>query len=137
MPANFRPNYVKRPVRVRVTFALTDGVTRTLEGPVNHRLHDAIVTGSASETWPIKRADFEKTYEPCEAVSMGEAGWYQKRPLPVHAQQLQSATVVALSDNRGELIGQPGDWMITTPSGQRWVVADEIFQVTYAPAETE
>ena len=44
---------MKQPVAVKAVFASEDGVCKTLEGDVGFRAGDAILTGSAGESWPV------------------------------------------------------------------------------------
>lgn len=125
--------YVRLPVEVRVRFAATDGHAITLEGPVAYVPGDAIVTGTAGETWPIQRRRFERTYEPADPkLQMGTDGIYRRRREAALALRLYADTTVVLSDQRGRLHGRQGDWLVQGPDGDRWIVADAIFQATYA-----
>jgi hypothetical protein len=121
----------KRPIPVRVEFASKSGSEQTIEGPVAYSLGDALLTGVAGERWPIRRAHFETTYVALSPTKMGEDGYYLKQPLIVDAEQVIRPTVVDLDTKSGSLIARPGDWLVTAPTGRRWVVADDIFQETY------
>ena len=91
------------------------------------------MTGQAGEHWPISRANFEATYEPCESLQMGFEGMYVKKFMPVCARQVEVATSIELLERLGTLAAKVGDWVVTDPDGKQWVVADLIFQETYVP----
>jgi hypothetical protein len=128
--------YRKKPLAVHVEFASKVGDVQTAEGTVAYSTGDALLTGVAGETWPVRREHFEHTYVPMPPTEMGEAGLYVKLPLEVDAYQSESASVVVLGDGHGVLSVKAGDWIVTGPDGRRWVVADEIFQETYVPVDT-
>lgn len=128
----FEPNFFKKPSAVLVTFALCDGVFNTLEGKVLYAAADALMTGVLGEHWPIRRQTFESSYEACDSQPMGVDGYYRKRPIPVFARQLTHSCVITLDETRGELNGKPSDWILKDASGRSWVVANDVFQITYA-----
>jgi len=129
---DFKANYVKRSLPLAVHFAASSGALKTLEGLVQYAPGDALMTGVVGEHWPIRRTDFEASYEPCDAQPMGVEGQYRKRPIPVFAQQLEQACTITLNGERGTLKGKPGDWLLRDQSGRAWVVADALFQLSYA-----
>ena len=126
-------NFAKKPIPSSVSFAQTDGQMETLEGPVKYQAGDALMIGRAGEHWPISRATFEATYEPCERLQMGVDGKYVKKFMQVCARQVEIPTTITLGHQRGALVAQVGDWVVTDSDGKQWVVADLIFQETYAP----
>ncbi|SAL73291.1 hypothetical protein AWB69_08976 [Caballeronia udeis] len=122
---------IKKPIAVLVEFATTSSEMQTLEGPVKFAQGDALATGPAGERWPIGRERFEVSYEPVAPTRMGENGSYLKRLETVDARQTPIATEIALGSRQGTLHAKPGDWIITSVSGEQWVVADNIFRQTY------
>jgi hypothetical protein len=128
----FTANYMKRPLAISVTFAISSGALQTLEGVVQYAAGDALMTGALGEHWPIRRHTFESSYEPCDSQSMGVDGNYRKRAIPVFAQQLKERCVVKLDEKRGVLNGKPGDWILRDATGRTWVVADDIFRISYS-----
>ncbi len=58
---------------------------------------------------------------------------YVKRPIVVEAVRLtQQITIHTLE---GDMVGNPGDWLITGVNGEQYPCKDEIFQKTYEPYE--
>ena len=55
---------IKLSTSVVVTFAATDVVCQTLEGPVKFYKGDAILTCTVKENWPIPCESFIKNYIP-------------------------------------------------------------------------
>ena len=127
---------MKRALAFMVTFAPCGGELQTLEGKVQYAAGDALMTGVLGEHWPIRREKFESSYEPSDLQSMGADGNYRKRAIPVFARQLTQAHIMKLDGERGDLSGKAGDWIVQDGSGRSWVVADSIFQITYATLES-
>ena len=127
--------YIKRPIPIQVEFAQEAGTIQTLEGPVAFERGDALMMGIKGERWPIRRARFEETYVPIPPTRMGENGKYHKKPMPVSARQTTIDETVDLGGDRGVLLAKLGDWILTADDGRRWVVANDIFLVTYQPIE--
>lgn len=123
------PFAMKCRVEVQVEFATDDGELESLEGRVAFRKDDALLTGSDGERWPVGRARFNRTYEPCAGVGPGQPGVYRKRPTRVAVTRIQEGTRVETL--HGILHGQPGDWIVQDASGERWVVAGAIFTRDY------
>ena len=121
----------KKPLPLQVSFATSDGVLHTLEGPVAYRAGDALLTGKGSEQWPVERAYFERRYTPEAGGTMGEAGRYIPLPLPVQAVQVDEPFAVSLSGKRGLLQGNAGDWLVEYAPGERGIVARDVFAQTY------
>lgn len=63
----------KRPVVVRVEFAVADGALETLEGRVAYRAGDALLAGTRGERWPVAAARFREDYEPATDEAVGAA----------------------------------------------------------------
>ena len=91
---------------------------------------DIKVTQPDGTTSSIKPDIFEKTYS---EVSPGE---YEKSAI-VRAQQLVSDTVVNTLEGIGT--GKRGDWMVTGPNGEKYIIASEAFNKLYraAPAQSQ
>ena len=123
--------FVKIPHPVAVRFATIAGELLTREGPVTYAPGDALLTGVAGESWPIRRSDFNLSYEPIAPTCTGEAGAYRKRPARVEADQVTQAASIPTHSGNGNLRAEPGDWVVTNEQGQRWVVADDIFRLSY------
>ena len=121
---------IKRPIPVDVKFATSSGTLNTLEGPVAYSNGDAILTGVRGERWPMRRDDFSARYQPTDGQPMSNDGAYVKRRMIVEASRLDNPLIIDLPE-RGGLRGNPGDWLITAPDGDQWIVADEIFAETY------
>lgn len=120
---------------VSVEFARSSGLVETLEGLVSYEVGEALLTGIDGERWPIKRARFETTYEPVAQLRMGDDGFYIKRAILIDAVQTEIEMEIAMeARNNTKLFAKPGDWIVTAPGGERWVVAGDIFLKTYTPA---
>lgn len=124
-------HFRKKPLQYRVEFACSEGVMQTLEGPVHYVTGDALMTGIAGERWPIPRDRFVATYVPVPPVRMGEDGKYEKHSITVSARQVQTQERIPLAGGKNELLARPGDWVVTDEHGNRWVVANGIFNETY------
>jgi PGDYG protein len=131
----FLVKYVKNAISVGVKFATQRGVLQTREGAVAYEAGDALMTGATGEHWAIQRARFEATYKPLPPTALGEEGQYLKTPRPVSGRQALEDETIALNEGRGVLQAQKGDWILTTEDGRQWVVADDIFRVTYSILE--
>ena len=126
--------YLKIKLPTQVEFALEEGTLNTLEGKVPYQIKDALMTGVQGERWPISRAKFELTYEPVPPTLMGAAGTYVKKRMVVEATQSDEPFEVAIDGGKSILKGNAGDWLISSPDGSQWLVADEIFKKTYVLA---
>lgn len=127
----------KRPDPVQVAFAGADGVCDTLEGPVQFKVGDAILTGVRGERWPVAREHFLASYEPVPPTRAGDGGSYRKRPSVAYALLLDRACEVPVGSQHDPLHGHPGDWLLQHADGSYGVVQDPIFRETYAPAPGE
>lgn len=122
----------KRPVPVSVCFARTSGSIETLEGKVSYVEGDAIITGTHNEQWPVQRQYFQTAYQPASAdLLMGQDGCYLPLPQRIAAVQLTETTSITLSDHRGELHAEPGDWLLQYPDGGLGIINHDIFIETY------
>ena len=130
--AGFRWEHARRrPLDFEVAFTQDRVLISTLEGPVYAEAGDAIITGVRGERWPVPTAKFEGLYEPVPPTRMGEDGTYRRRPVSVSTHQIRQPLSVALTDGRGVLLGNAGDWLVRHQNGSFSIVADEIFQQTY------
>ena len=127
----------KKALALRVEFATADGVCATLEGPVQYRAGDAILTGTRGECWPVRRDSFASSYEPVPPTRAGENGTYSKAPSLTFALQLDRPRDVPVDWQSDPLHGQPGDWLLQYADGSYGVVQDRIFRDSYAPAAGE
>ena len=137
----------KRPIPVAVHFAVQSDMART-DDPYNKghiraretpagdagvafKTGDAILTGTAGESWPIAKAVFEATYAPAEGSRMGQDGKFFKKPLPVLAVQITEPFAVTAS--WGRLEGKPGDWLVQYDEvGRDFGIVDQVlFEQTY------
>lgn len=116
----------KREVEVRVQFALAPGRLQTLEGEVQVRPGDAVVTGLHGERWRVSAGRFEAKYRPGPTPDR-----YVSRPYEVHALRLEEACEVMLSDGLSTLRGRPGDWLLDYGDGSLGIVAAHLFDLTY------
>ncbi len=55
---------------------------------------------------------------------------YQKKPATVEAVKLTRRITVHTSE--GDMVGEPGDWLVTEPDGRQYPVKDDAFQRDYA-----
>lgn len=122
---------VKRDIPIQVVFATKAGVLQTREGKVNYEKGDALVTGVDGESWPVYRPRFDSTYTPDPSTPRGENGIYRSVADPVWAVQMQSAFSVALPDEKGTLLGKPGDWLLQYIPGEYGIVGEDIFRKSY------
>jgi PGDYG protein len=127
----------KKPVAVEVAFAAADGVCKTLEGEVQYRAGDALLTGSQGDHWPVRRELFGSSYEPIPPTRPGQNGRYRKLPALAHALQLTEFFDIPASWQRETLHGRPGDWLLRYADGSFGIVQNEIFRETYGPATGE
>ena len=128
---------IKQAVPVKAVFAREDGVCKTLEGDVRYRPGDAILTGHAGESWPVKRQAFLESYRPDAPTTSGEDGVYRKTPSLTLALRLGHEVVVKVGWQADLLRGRIGDWLLLYENGESGVVRDDIFRATYGPAPGE
>lgn len=70
--------------------------------------------------------------EKASLAGSSEAKPYVKKPQPVTAVQLKAFTKVQTS--QGEVVGHPGDYLVTEPLGEQYVVRSGDFEVMYDKA---
>lgn len=121
----------KRVMEVSVVFCEDSCAVETLEGVVRCEFGDAIVTGVHGEQWPVTRGLFDKLYEPVFPVRMGENGLYRRLSHDVDAAILTMQCTIPLPDNRGDLVGNAGDWLVKQQDDSYGIVAGDIFAKTY------
>lgn len=56
---------------------------------------------------------------------------FRKKPVVVEAVQLTHRVVIRTLE--GEMVGEPGDWLVTGLRGEQYPCKDDIFQATYEP----
>lgn len=125
----------RRPTTVEVRFAAVAGSVATAEGEVRHSANAAIVTGMAGERWPVERATFDAGYEPVAPTRMGEDGVYRRKSLAVLARRFGEPFELVLSEGRGTLIGEAGDWLVQHTPGSFGIVAAAVFAQSYRIGE--
>jgi len=121
----------KKAIPVQVEFAKANGVCDTKEGKVSYKFGDAIMTGMEGEQWPIERKKFDETYDPIASTRTGENGSYTKKPIMVHALQMDEPFYVIVSWADDRLEGQQGDWLLQYGADDYGVVSKTIFEKTY------
>ena len=104
--------YQSLPIEVSVVFADKAQCIETLEGPVLCQLGDAILTGVKGERWPVSASKFSEKYAPSGGQAPGSPGRYVKLPTEIRALRLSGAMDITLSDGRGVLHGEAGDWCV-------------------------
>ena len=57
---------------------------------------------------------------------------YRKKPVVITAHQTSSTEVISTLE--GDMIANPGDWIITGVKGERYPCKPDIFEATYEPA---
>ena len=126
-------SYIKKNIVTKVEFAVEPGELQTIEGLIKYQIGDALITGVKEERWPIKRLNFEKSYQPIYPSVMGQSGNYLKIKTTVEARQTKSKETIEISG--GQLDAKKGDWIVTSPDGSQWVVDNNIFSETYQKIE--
>lgn len=123
-------------VTYKVSFAKYPQNVETLEGVVSCLPGDAILTGVKGESWPVQREAFFRKYEPAPGIVFGEDGLYKKRLAFVIARLLQDTEAIVLSEGRGVLNGQVGDWCLTYGFGNQAFIRDDILSESYTPSKS-
>ncbi len=54
---------------------------------------------------------------------------YRKKPIEIDAEKCITKTIIHTLE--GELIAQPGDWIITGVKGEKYPCRNDIFEMTY------
>ncbi len=60
---------------------------------------------------------------------------YRKKPVVVDAVRLTRR--VTIHTLEGEMVGEPGDWLITGVKGEQYPCKDEVFRATYEPVGSD
>lgn len=116
----------KREVLLQATLATQPGRLQTLEGEVQVRPGDALVTGLAGERWRVSAAHFAAKYRPT-----GNPGQFVSLPAQVRVLPLAEPCEVLLADGESVLHGRPGDWLVDYGDGSLGIVAAHLFDLTY------
>lgn len=123
--------YRSKLVEVQVDIARHNQTIVTLEGPITCKAGDAILTGTAGERWPVSAAELDQRYRCLSPAMQGTPGRYQKRVTTVEAVQLRAPLALTLSEGRGVLRGQAGDWCVWHGPDDLSIVGRSIFAETY------
>jgi hypothetical protein len=121
----------KREQVIHARFAPQACTVHTQEGLVHAKPGDAILTGTAGETWRVSQSHFRLKYRPVPPVEDGEAGAYQSLPNRILALQMQEPFEVILADGVSHLNGHAGDWLVDYGDGSLGIVTQAIFATTY------
>ena len=62
-------------------------------------------------------------------------GRYRKRPVVVEAVRLTERTTIHTLE--GDMVGNPGDWLITGVNGEKYPCKPDIFEKTYEPCDPD
>lgn len=119
------------PVERKIKFQNLPGIIATSEGPVRFDKGDAVAEDSDGSLWPIGRNYLEKNYKPAEGIVFGQDGVYIKQSRTVIALELTENRRVDLSQGRGILFGEVGDWLIDYGEGEVAVVNKDRFKALY------
>ena len=60
---------------------------------------------------------------------------FRKKPIVIEAYRCKNKTFVQTME--GQLFARAGDWIVTGVKGEKYPVADEIFRLTYEPADVD
>ncbi len=127
------PVYISIPNTVDARFADAPEIVRTLEGDVRASAGDAIVSRGGGDTWPVPRKRFEATYLPKDGQAIGKPGRYEKLRAPTRAERLDASLEVPLTDKRGTLRGEAGDWLVWHDARHTAIVSASVFPKSYEP----
>lgn len=62
-------------------------------------------------------------------------GLYRKRPVVVEAIRLTER--ITIHTLEGDMVGNPGDWLITGVNGEKYPCKPDIFEKTYEPCDPD
>jgi hypothetical protein len=57
------------------------------------------------------------------------------RKLPLEVEAIAITQVMAVKCEHGLYKGKPGDWLITSPTGEEYFIADHSFRESYEPVD--
>ncbi len=117
--------------KVQVHFASAPCTVQTMEGQVQAKPGDAIITGVGGESWRVSRAHFVEKYRAEPPTLMGEAGTYVSLRYRILALRQDQSFDVWLADGVSCLSGRAGDWLVDYGDGSLGVVAANAFASTY------
>lgn len=60
---------------------------------------------------------------------------FRKRPVTIEAIRLQER--MTINTLEGQMVGEPGDWLITGVNGEQYPCKNDIFLKTYEPEDNE
>ena len=60
---------------------------------------------------------------------------FRKKPVEIEAVRLFRR--VTIHTREGNMVGNPGDWLITGIAGEQYPCKDDIFRLTYTPVDEE
>ncbi|ARV17604.1 hypothetical protein AEP_00644 [Curvibacter sp. AEP1-3] len=123
--------YRSRPVEVSVEISDRAQTITTLEGPVQCKAGDAIVTGVIGERYPVPAGKFQQKFAPLLETKPNASGKYTKCIKVVQAAQLHESMSVPLDGDQGVLDGNPGDWCVWYSDTDVAIVAGNIFSNLY------
>jgi len=125
-------SYKRKLGKFEVVFASKVIKIETLEGTVECKHDDAIVTGVEGEKWPVPRSIFDENYYPVNAsLKHGQDGLYFRKEILVQAKKIYDSDIIELEVSGGKLLASKGDWLVTHSDGRQWIVADVVFKKTY------
>ena len=87
---------------------------------------DVLVTQADGSVSSVKPEIFGKTYEEVP----GRPGFYRKAAI-TRAQQLNEDTAINTLEGIGT--GKKGDWLVTGPEGEQYIIGKDFFDANYAP----
>ncbi len=116
---------------VILAFRSTDGATYHKSwGDQRCQPGHWVVVGPDGDVYGCDAIVFHETYEPVD----GNSHAYRKRAI-VDAQQLAVNTTIQTLE--GEAHGRVGDWLVTNPTGETYVVPQKVFMETYEAVHSE
>ena len=120
-------NATKKPIKVNIDIADTDGVINTLEGAVQYKAGDGIVTGVEGEKYPVPQKKLPELYNIKEVDGKTI---YEKKPIKVRCWATPFTLGIKLDDARGTLRAKAGD-IVVKDKDNYYVVDKDIFDKTF------
>lgn len=116
----------KKPIPVPYTIADSDGITKTLEGPVAHEKgHYIMGPGPKKEFWPLSPENFHDKYDDNEDGTGTPKGGVTKLAKLADHDGVIKASWGDLNYTKGN------DYIVRHGTGDYGVVKKDIFQQTY------